>query len=200
MLLRSPGDEAFALSAAEVGRRHLGSPAAEVSLGAGLMADTARLRAILGSYRGVALIGLMDDFTHILLEESVRDLRGSILCRGRHRGLPDSAVASRHAFATTVRTRGVGAALAGAPAHDSRNLLVQEHCSDGSQGAGYGSRSTGRSVRIGWAASWGEALGAALARMALGLWIPGPVVARLGGDTSTLHPQSRAFVSLVAQL
>jgi hypothetical protein len=200
VLLRSSGDEAFALSAAEAGRRHLGAPPAEVALGSDLITDTARLHAILDSHRGLAMIGLMDDFTHILLEESVRGLHGAVVCRGRHRGVSSSCAASCHTFTTTARSSGVGAALAGALAHDGGDWLVQEDCCEGSQGAGYGSRRTRRIAPIGPANSWGEALGAALARMALGLWTPGPVLARAGRSTSPPHPQSRAFVSLVAQL
>ena len=200
VLLRSSGDEAFALSAAEVGRHHLGAPAVEVALGRELMADTARLHGILESYRGLALIGLMDDFTHVLLEESVRDLHGGVLCRGRHRTVPSTWAASCHTFTSTARSSGIGAALTGALAHDGADLLVREDCREGSRGSGYGSRRTGRTAPIGPSNSWGEALGAAFARMALGLWTPGPVLARTGRSTSPPHPQSRTFVSLVAQL
>ena len=200
VLLRSSGDEAFALSAAEAGRRHLGAPPAEVALGGELMANTDRLHTSLESYRGLALIGLMDDFTHILLEESVRDLHGAVICRGRHRGVSSFCAASCHTFTTTARSRGVGTALAEALALDGTGMLVHEDCFEGSQRAAYRSRRTGRIVPIRRANSWGEALGAAFACMALGLWTPRPVVARAGGSTSPPHPQSRAFVSLVAQL
>jgi hypothetical protein len=200
VLLRSSGDEAFARSAAEAGRRHLGAPPAEVALGGELAADSARLHATLQSYRGLALIGLMDDFTHILFEESVRDFHGAVVCRGRHRAVSSSCAASCHTLTTTARSSGVGAALAGALAQDGADLLVQEDCCEGAQGAGYRSRRTGRIAPIGRTNSWGEALGAAFAHMALGLWTPRPIVARAGRGTSPPQPRSRAFVSLVAQL
>ncbi len=200
VLLRSSGDEAFAHSAADIGRRYLGGPVAELVLGTALMADTARLHRILESHRGLALIGLMDDFTHILLEEAVRDLRAAVVCRGRHRGASSSCVVSCHAFTTTARSSGIGAVLGGALAHAGADLPVQEECCEGSQGTGHGSRRTGRIVPIGRANSWGEALGAAFAHMALGLWTPGPVLARAARSASSPDPQSRAFVSLVARL
>lgn len=200
VLLRSPGDETFALAAADVGRRCLGAPAAEIDLDRRLIGNTARLHATLESYRGLALIGLMDDFRHVLLEESVRDLRGAVLCRGRHRGLSDVCVDSFHAFTTTARSSGIGAELTDALAHKSAEVIVQEHCCDGSPGTGGGSWDGGRMAATGPADSWGEALGAGLARMALGLWVPKPVLAQTERSTSLPRPQSRAFVSLVAQL
>jgi hypothetical protein len=193
LLLRSADDDAFALSAMQVARRHHVSPVAAIALSAGIVGAPDRLRSALAQYRGARLIGLMDDCTHTLLEEALRDLGGSILCLGRHRGLMSCTVGSRHSFTTTSATQGIGTVLARAVAADGTALLVQEHSLCGDE---IMSRD-GSAMQAG---AWPAVLGASYALMAAGLWVAGPTVAEHRRGVATDHPRSEAFVSLVAEV
>ena len=112
LLLRSAGDDAFARPALQIALRNGFSPVESLVLSERLVGSPGAVTNVLSQYRGARLIGIMDDCTHTLLEEALRDLGGSVLCRGHHRGLLHEAAASRHAFMTTGATRGIGSALA----------------------------------------------------------------------------------------
>jgi hypothetical protein len=177
----------------QIARRYGAHPVASLALGEKLVGAPAALRTILSQHRGARLIGLMDDCTHSLLEETLRDLGGSILCRGRHRGLLNEAAASRHAFTTTVATHGIGSAMASAMTANATAFLVQEH----SHCAGAVAHRDGLSLP---AAPWPAVLGTAYALMITGLWTVGPAVAEQRRGAATDHPRSDAFVSLVAEI
>ena len=193
VILRCAGDEAFALPALAVANRYCRSPTHELPLHDGIVGAPGSLPALLEQYRGARLVGIMDDFTHVLVEETVRDLGGSVLCRGRHCGLTTSSVGSRHTFATTATTRGIGARIARAMLSDSADFLVQEHCA-GSAAA------DDMTLTPGEPASWAQALGASYALMAAGMWRNGPVLADERRGAAAAHPRSQTFVSLVAEI
>ena len=193
LLLRSAGDDAFALPAMQVARRYGAYPVASLALSEQLAGDPAALRTILSQHRGVRLIGLMDDCTHSLVEETLRDLGGSIVCRGRHRGLLNEATASRHSFTTTAATHGIGSALASAMTANGTAFLVQEHshCE------------VALVPRDGLplpTAPWPAVLGTSYGLMVTGLWTAGPVIAEQRRGAVADNPRSDAFVSLVAEI
>lgn len=193
LLLRSAGDDAFALPAMQVARRYGAYPVASLALSEKLAGAPSALQAILSQHRGMRLIGIMDDCTHSLLEETLRDLGGSILCRGRHRGLLNGATASRHSFTTTAATHGIGSAMASAMTANGTAFLVQEHshCEDALAPRG------GLSLP---AAPWPAVLGTSYALMVTGLWTVGPAIAEHRRGAVADHPRSDAFVSLVAEI
>jgi hypothetical protein len=193
LLLRSAGDDAFALPAMEIARRHAGSPLAELELTHKIVGAPSVLRGELAQYRGVRLIGVMDDCTHTLLEETLRDLGGSILCRGHHRGRLNSAAASRHYFVTTSATHGIGTALARAMTADGAAFLVRED-------ALYENESRSRDRLVFQAAPWPAVLGKSYALMAAGLWEAGPTVGEQSRGVVADYPRSEALVSLVAEI
>ncbi len=193
LLLRSAGDDAFALPALEIALRNGYSPVESLVLSERLVGSPGAFTKVLSEYRGARLIGVMDDRTHTLLEETLRDLGGSVLCRGHHRGLLHEAAASRHAFMTTGATRGIGSALARALTAQSAEFLVQEHSlfDDGVEA---------RDALSLPAAPWAQVLGTSYALMAVGLWTAGPVRAEQRRGTAAEPPRSQAVVSLVAEV
>jgi Arc/MetJ family transcription regulator len=193
LLLRSAGDEAFAAAALRAGGLRAASPVVSLALDEELVRDPAALRTLLGRHRGARLIGLMDDCTHALLEEALRDLGGSVLCRGYHRGLLHDAAASRHTFTTTSATRGIGSALAAALRVGGSDFLVQEH----TLGTGDAGARDGSSLPV---ASWPELLGRSHLLMAAGTWTAGATVAEHRHGAATDVPGSQAFASLVAEI
>ena len=193
LLLRSAGDDAFARPALQVALRNGFSPVESIDLSERLVGSPGAMTSVLGRCRGARLIGIMDDCTNTLLEEALRDLGGSVLCRGHHRGLLHEAAASRHAFMTTGATRGIGSALARALTAQRAEFLVQEHSlfDDGVEARDAGSLP---------AAPWPQVLGTSCALMAAGLWTTGPVRAEQRRGTAAEAPRSQAFVSLVAEI
>jgi hypothetical protein len=193
LVLRSAGDDAFALPAMQIARRYGAYPVASLALSEKLAGTPSALRTILSQHRGVRLIGIMDDCTHSLLEETLRDLGGSILCRGRHRGLLNDATASRHSFTTTAATHGIGSAMASAMTANGTAFLVQEysHCEDAL------APREGLSLP---AAPWPAVLGTSYALMVTGLWTVGPAIAEQRRGAVADNPRSDAFVSLVAEI
>jgi hypothetical protein len=193
LLLRSGGDDAFALPALQIALRNGFSPVESLVLSERLVGSPGAVTKVLSQYRGARLIGIMDDCTNTLLEEALRDLGGSMLCRGRHRGLLHEAAASRHAFTTTGATRGIGSTLARALTAHQAEFLVQEHSlfDDGVEARDAGSVP---------AARWPEVLGTSYALMAAGLWTAGRVRAELRRGTAAEPRRSQAFVSLVAEV
>ncbi len=193
LLLRSVGDDAFARPALQMALRNGFSPVESLDLSERLVGSPGAIANILIQCRGARLIGIMDDCTHTLLEEALRDLGGSVLCRGHHRGLLHEAAASRHAFMTTGATRGIGSALARALTAQRAEFLVQEHSlfDDGVEARDAGSLP---------AAPWPQVLGTSYALMAAGLWTAGPVRAEQRRGTAAEPPRSQAFVSLVAEV
>lgn len=193
LLLRSADDAAFAAAALRASSPQAASPVASLTLDEKLVRDPTALRALLGRHRGACLIGLMDDCTHALLEESLRDLGGSVLCRGYHRGLLHDAAASRHAFTTTSATRGIGTALAAALRAGGRSFLVQEHTAGADAAAAHDASSLP-------AASWPELLGESYVLMAAGIWTAGVSVAEHRHGALSEIPGSQAYASLVAEI
>jgi hypothetical protein len=198
LLLRSAGDDAFALPALEIALRNGYSPVESLVLSERLVGSPGAFTKVLSEYRGARLIGVMDDRTHTLLEETLRDLGGSVLCRGHHRGLLHEAAASRHAFMTTGATRGIGSALARALTAQRAEFLVQEYSlfDDGLADDGVEARDA-LSLP---AAPWAQVLGTSYALMAVGLWTAGPVRAEQRRGTAAEPPRSQAFASLVAEV
>jgi hypothetical protein len=193
LLLRSAGDDAFARPALQVALRNGFSPVDSIDLSERLVGSPGAIANVLIQCQGARLVGIMDDRTHTLLEEALRDLGGSVLCRGHHRGLLHEAAASRHAFMTTGATRGIGSALARALTAQRAEFLVQEHSlfDDGVEA---------RDAESLPAAPWPEVLGSSYALMAAGLWTAGPVRAEQRRGTAAEAPRSQAFVSLVAEI
>jgi hypothetical protein len=198
LLLRSAGDDAFARPALQMALRNGFSPVESLVLGERLVGSPGAVAKVLSEYRGARLIGIMDDCTHTLLEEALRDLGGSVLCRGHHRGLLHQAAASRHAFMTTGTTRGIGSTLARALTAQEAEFLVQEYSlfDDGLSD----DEVEARDARSLPAAPWPRVLGRSYALMAAGLWTVGPVRAEQRRGTATEPPRSQAFVSLVAEV
>jgi len=193
LLLRSPDDGPFALPAQRTARRCGVASIGSLVLAEKLVGSTGALRAALRAHRGTTLIGLMDDRTATLLEETVRDLDGSVCCRGQHRGVLRDGAASRHAFMTTAATRGIGNALARMLRADEAAFLVREHalCEDGAGADQTDSPSN---------APWPAVLGVSYALMAAGLWAPRPVIAELQRGTVADEPGAQPYVSLVAKI
>ncbi len=193
LLLRSPDDEPFALPAQQTARRCGVTSIGSLVLAEKFVGSTAALRAALGAHRGTTLIGLMDDRSATLLEETVRDLDGSVCCRGQHRGMLRDGAASRHAFMTTAATRGIGNALAGTLRADEAAFLVREHawCEDRAEAGQVDSLPD---------APWPAVLGVSYALMAAGLWIPRPVIAELQRGKVADEPGAQPYVSLVAKI
>ena len=193
VLLRSAGDEAFARPALQIVLRNALSPVESLVLSERLVGSPGAMANVLIQCRGARLIGIMDDCTHTLLEEVLRDLGGSVLCRGHHRGLLHEAATSRHAFMTTRTTRGIGSAVAQALTAQEAEFLVQEHSLSDDE-------VETRDVRLSRGTSWPQVLGRSYALMAAGLWTAGPATAEQRRGTATEAPRSQAFVSLVAEV
>ncbi|MFO1265404.1 MAG: hypothetical protein U1F67_00530 [Rubrivivax sp.] len=193
VLLRAGGDEHFARAVLRATRPASGTEIESLTLDPAQVRAPGALRAALVARSGATLVGLLDDCTHTLVEEALRDLGASLLCRGQHHGSPSGAAGSRHLFTTTARTAGVGAALAGALAADGRAYLVREQSlSPAVPGAdAFGRRLDPR---------WPVALGDAYARIASGRWDPrlAPAIAQHG--TVLAARDARPFVSLIATL
>ncbi|MFO1409724.1 MAG: hypothetical protein U1F06_05005 [Steroidobacteraceae bacterium] len=143
--------------------------------------------------RGATFVGLLDDCTHTLVEEALRDLGASLLCRGQHHGSPAGAAGSRHLFTTTARTAGVGALLASALAADGRAYLVRE------QSLSPATASTDAFDRR-LDPRWPVALGDAYARIASGRWESRLAPATAQQGTILAARDARPFVSLIATL
>jgi hypothetical protein len=193
VLLRSAGDDAFARPALQSVLRSGISPVESLVLSERLVGSPGAIANVLTQCRGARLIGIMDDCTHTLLEEVLRDLGGSVLCRGHHRGLLHEAATSRHAFMTTRATRGIGSAMAHALTAREAEFLVQEHSLSGDE-------VEARNPWLSRGTSWPQVLGRSYALMAAGLWTAGPVRAEQRRGTATEPPRSQAFVSLVAEV
>jgi hypothetical protein len=193
LLLRSPDDEPFALPARRTAERCSLSSIGSLALAEKLVGTPGALRTALEAHRGKTLIGLMDDRTATLLEETVRDLGGSVWCRGQHRGMLRNGAASRHVFMTTAATRGIGSALAGTLRADAAAFLVREHALCEDRGGAVQADSEPD-------APWPAVLGASYARMAVGLWSPRPVIAELQRGMVADAPGSQPYVSLIAKI
>lgn len=193
LLLRSPDDGPFARAVGRTLQRCGISTSRLLSLTGKIVGTPGALHAALDAHRGTTLVGLLDDQGATLLEEAVRDLGGSVCCRGQHRGLLHAGTASRHAFTTVASTRGIGAALAGWLGADPAPFLVREHdlCADGAAASGANSLPD---------APWPDALGTAYALMALGRWTPQPVVAELRRGSIADAAGSQPYVSLIAKI
>ena len=193
LLLRAPGDTAFEAGVRRV-LRHSAVPHIDtLELDPALARTPGALRAVLAARRGTALLGLMDDCTHTLLEECLRDLGGSLLCRGQHFGSANQRADSRHLFTTTATTRGVGQALAAALATGTDAYLVREQALADATGAASG-------LRARLDPHWPAALGIAYGRMAAGRWAPAPLNAHAQRGIVTTAPDARSLVSLFARI
>jgi hypothetical protein len=193
LLLRAPGGTAFEAGVRRA-LRHSGVPRIDtLELDPALVRTPGALRAALAVRRGTALLGLMDDCTHTLLEECLRDLGGSLLCRGQHFGSANQRADSRHLFTTTATTRGVGQALAATLATGTGAYLVREQAMADATGA-----TRGLDVRLD--RHWPAALGIAYGRMAAGRWAPAPLNAHAQRGIVTTAPGARSLGSLFARI
>jgi hypothetical protein len=193
LLLRAPGDEPFA-RAIEQTLQGCGIAApGTLDLNGKLLGAPGALAATLRAHRGALLIGLMDDHAATLLEETVRDLGGSVWCRGQHRGVLRAGAASRHAFTTVAATAGIGSALADGLGADAAAFLVREHALSEIPAAAARNAALPR-------APWPEVLGASYALMAAGRWAPRPVVAELRRGSVADAAGSQPYVSLITKI
>lgn len=193
LLLRAPGGSAFEAGVRRALRHSDVARIDTLELDPALARTPGALRAALSARRGTALLGLMDDCTHTLLEECLRDLGGSLLCRGQHFGSANERADSRHLFTTTATTRGVGQALAAALATGTGAYLVREQALAEASGA-----TGGLDARLD--PHWPAALGSAYGRMAAGRWAPAPLAAHAQRGIVTAAPGARTLVSLLARI
>jgi hypothetical protein len=191
LLLRSADDELFAQSILQTSRQVGATSVIEVALDAANVSAPGALLAALSPHRGTSVLGLMDDFTHCLVEEALRDLGGAVVCRGYHRGPLGSLAASRHAFVSTNASQGIGSTLAAALERCDADFRIEE------QSSGYDSA---RWTALTEPAPWTRVLGGAYARMALGLWEPAPVRTLHGRGIAAVYPSAHSTASIVARL
>lgn len=195
LLLRSSGDELFAHAILATFRQARTTSVIEVALDAASVATPGRLVALLRQHRqrrGLTVVALTDDFTHCLVEETVRDLGGSVGCRGLHRGPLDVAATSGHVFASTAASQGIGTTLAAGLCGTDSDFHIEEHSS--------GADATVAQAACEEPAPWARVLGQAYGRMALGLWEPRPVRELHSRGPATVHPGAASLVSMVARI
>jgi hypothetical protein len=207
VLLRAAGDEPFAdepFAQAVLDATSAGLPVRieSLPLDPALARTPGALRAALDAHRGATLLGLLDDCTHTLLEETLRDLGAALLCRGQHYGSTIGPADSRHLFTTTARARGIGTALAGALAADPYAYLVREQSLAANQVPGTGTAAAAAAAEASrrLAAHWPAALGTAYARIAAGRWDASAVTPLAQRGTVVAAHDARPFVSLIASL
>jgi hypothetical protein len=192
ILLRNPGDASFAQSVrATCAALGLASPVQSPLVDA-LALDSQSLARHLDAWRGARLVGLLDDCSHTLIEEAIRDRGGVVWCRGIHATMFTHAGPSRHRFATGPQSQGLGHAFVEALCGAGADFEVEEVALHPAQAIGRGSRLA--------AAPWPQLLGVASVLIAAGRWHSGaalaaPRRARDGGQRAR-----RLFASLVAAI
>ena len=154
----------------------------------------ARLEHRLVALKGHRIIGLLDEGRQAILDEILRDIGARVLCSGRHTAGGHSGASSNHRFATTPRSRGIGAALADGLALGAEGFVIHE--------TAFGAEASAAAVpvRLDARQGWVGMTGQALARIATETWVPGNAgqYRRIGTDArTTIH---HGLVSFAAQL
>ena len=195
LLLRADDDAPFADHVLLAARRAGLATIDSLPLTPARLRSPGALRAALEPQRGAVLLGLLDDCSQTLLEECLRDLGGSVLCRGQHYGSTRRDADSRHLFTSTPASRGIGATLARSLAAGRGAYLVREQ----SHGAATHAAAAGTvDDRAAPGPHWAAALAIAYVRMAAGHWRPAPLLARAQRGNVAPAPGSQPLVSLLA--
>lgn len=196
VLLRAAGDEPFAQAVLDATPAGLPVRIESLPLDPALARTPGALRAALDARRGATLLGLLDDCTHTLLEETLRDLGAALLCRAQHYGSTMGPADSRHLFTTSARARGIGTALAEALAAEPHAYLVREQSLAPDPAPGSAAAASSRHLAMQWPA----ALGTAYARIAAGRWDAGTMTPLAQRGTVVAARDAQPFVSLIATL
>jgi hypothetical protein len=197
LLLRAPGDTAYVEAVRAAGDR-IGASHQELLLEDSLIADVTSVRALFVRHRDLRMIGMMDSYRLAIVEETIRDLGGSVFCRGQHaHGVSDAAV-SRHKFYSTPGAHGIGHAFAGAFAGARGDVGADVRVEEVVSG------SVGRALRPAeqpiHASSWADALGQLHARLAACVWqLRQPQLSDPAGprDRASAWRSSASIVALV---
>lgn len=203
LLLRSDDDSRFAEGALRAARRAGLAKIDSLEFSPARLRSPGALRTALEARRGAVVLGLLDDCSHTLLEECLRDLGGSLLCRGQHFGSPGRLADSRHLFTTTPASRGIGGLLARTLASGRDAFLVREQSTAGVIGAATGDATVDAAASAAEDGArldphWAAALGIAYVRMAAGQWRSSPLRAQAQRGSVSPAPDSQPLVSLLA--
>lgn len=208
VLLRTDGDALFAANARRAARRAGLTSIDSLELASARLRSPGALRAALEPRRGAVLLGLLDDCSQTLLEECLRDLGGSILCRGQHFGSSSRIADSRHLFTTTPASHGIGGMLARTLASGRGAFLVREQSPvqlTGDAAAIATAEAAGDTAGDATAGSarldphWAAALGIAYVRMAVGQWRPAALRTQVRRGSIAPAPDFQPLVSLLAR-
>lgn len=186
-------DDAFAAGAFPVLRSTSAASFEELLLSREVLGSLGAITAKLASLRGHRLLGVMDDSTFVMFEEAVRECNGAVLCRGAHVGERVPSESSRHYFASTPHSEGVGTALVRSMRAAGEHGIVQEStagaclaCLDEPAGP--------------LAAPWPSFLGNVLASVSTDTWSPARAIDEQRVGEVHAFASGHSFVSFVIEI
>lgn len=154
--------------------------------------DFDQLKRYLGGAKGTAIVGLMKDSESIFFNEAIRDIGGSIVCKGSH---IETATFSQHEFVTTRASAGIGSVFGHRLAHGQHSACIQEVTLHTPVAPFFEPEVENNPGD--W--SWYRVLGYHLGQVASGSWSMASVHSRILIGTEVSAPGSgTSFVSLVA--